>query len=260
MMDYQSIVAGFLNGEAGKYIPDGMAFSFPVATRDPDGAVIDNFFVYGVDLRTAAASSPAAYIGMYSETGKIAYYRTAGDVRFPEEAPSEALPYEEFTQLTGDYARLYPAVRRFATAPMITGEQRALLLEYFDVQRRLFADQMGYYRGMAPAFYSWMLDKAAPTITFLGRCQEGEANPGELNVYLDMAGDDEDLRKRILGLTDAEFEAWKAKGNNMIRLIAHSRIMGEDFTTYQDMSQDQLLAARSWDPDAIDKIKHEKDT
>lgn len=257
MIDYQTIIDILLNSEAGEYIPDGMSCSFPVATRDSSGNVIDNYFIYGVEMPSGIASSPTAYIGMHTETENIVYYREAEEIRFPAETSFEALSYEEYKCLTMQYERLYPAVRSFAFSPVLRAEDRRLLLDYFDIQCRLFAGHMRYYRSIAPTFYSWMIRMLVPDISFLSLCEEGQGDWDKLQQYLDMTGADNEDQKMILGMTEVEFAAWKNQGNNILRRIVHSRQMGEDFRKYQNMSEDQLRAARSYDPAAIDKIKHE---
>lgn len=257
MIDYKSIIGTLLNGEAGEYIPDGMAYSFPLTTHDTFGNVIDNYFVYGIALPSGITSSPTAYIGMHSETGRVAYYHEYEGICVSAETPFDSIPYEEYKSLTQKYERIYPSVRNFAFSPFLKIEDRRLLLDYFNLQCRLFTGQIPYYRSIAPSFYSWMIRMLAPDISFLNLCEEGQGDWDKLQRYLEMAGDNTDDQKTILGMTDAEFAAWKAQGNNILRRIVHSRQMGEDFRRYQNMSEDQLLAARSYDPSAIDKIKHE---
>lgn len=257
MIDYQSIISTLFDDESGEYILDGRAFSFPVATRDSSGAVVDNFFVYGADPLSGASSSPMAYIGIYSETNRIAYYRQAENVIFPVEIAPDVLSYEEYSHLVQKYQELYPVVRSFASSLFLMTEQKQILLDYFDTQRLLFGGRIRYYRSIAPSFYHWMIKMLASDISFLSRCEEGEVNLDELPQYLDMAGDNTRDQMTILGMTQVEFNAWKNQGNNIFRRIIHSRLMGEDFTTYQALSDEQLLAARSYDPSAIDRIKHE---
>ena len=97
----------------------------------------------------------------------------------------------------------------------------------------------------------------APDISFMNLCTEGDASLTEMQQYLQMGGNDIADQKILLGMNDVEFQAWKTAGNNILRTILHSRQMGEDFTTYMNSSEDQQLAARSFDPSIIDKLKHE---
>lgn len=259
MIEYQNIIGTLLNSESGKFIPDGMAYSFPVATRDPFGNLIDNFFLFGVEFPSGIPVSPSAHIGIYTDIGKIAYYCAAEDVQFPIEASTNppVLSYEDYEQLSQSYEALYPSVRSFAFSKILKTEQRKLLLDYFNTQRLLFAGQMCYYRHIAPAFFSWMIHMLVPDISFIDICAEGDASLTEMRQYLEMAGSDIADQKALLGMSDTEFTAWQTHGDNVLRRILHSRQMGEDFTTYINMSKDQQLAARSFDPSIIDKIKHE---
>lgn len=259
MIEYQDIIRVLLNGESGRYVPDGIAYSFPVASRDHFGNLIDNFFLYGVDFSSGISPSPFAHIGIYSDAEKIAYYRTSEDIHFPDQVqtfPPE-FSFDVYEQLCQSYETDYPKIRSFAFSTLLQADQRKLLLDFFNTLQLLFKGQMCYYRHIAPAFFSWMIHMLLPDISFMDLCAEGDASLTEIRQYLEIAGNDVADQKALLGMNDAEFSAWQMQGDNILRRILHSRQMGEDFTTYANMSKDQQLAARSFDPSIIDKLKHE---
>lgn len=259
MIEYQNIIRVLLNCESGRYVPDGIAYSFPVTSRDHLGNLIDNFFLYSVDFSSRITSSPFAHIGIYSDTEKIAYYRTAEDIHFPNQAQTSSpeFSFDVYEQLSQTYETSYPKIRSFAFSTLLQIDQRKLLLDFFNTLRLLFKDQMCYYRYIAPEFFSWMIHVLVPDISFINLCVEGNSSLTEIRQYLEIAGNDIADQKALLGMNDIEFSAWQTQGDNILRRILHSRQMDEDFTTYATMSKDQQLAARSFDPSIIDKLKHE---
>ena len=259
MIEYQDIISVLLNGESGRYVPEGIAYSFPVTSRDHFGNLIDNFFLYGVDFSSGISPSPLAHIGIYSDTEKIAYYRTAEDIHFPDQVQMSppVFSFDAYEQLSQAYETVYPKIRSFAFSPLLQADQRRLLLDFFKILQRLFKGHMCYYRHISPIFFSWMIHMLVPDISFMDLCAEGDASLTEMRQYLEIAGNDVADQKALLGMNDAEFSAWQMQGDNILRRILHSRQMGEDFTTYANMSKDQQLAARSFDPSIIDKLKHE---
>lgn len=259
MIEYQNIINVLLNSESGRYVPDGIAYSFPVTSRDHFGNLIDNFFLYAVNYGSGISPSPFAHIGIYSDAEKIAYYRTAEDIHFPDQAQMSppGFSFDTYEQLSQAYETNYPKIRSFAFSPLLQAEQRRLLLDFFKILQRLFEGRMCYYRHIAPTFFSWMIHTLVPDISFMDLCAEGDASLTEIRQYLEIAGNDVADQQSLLGMNDAEFSAWQTQGDNILRRILHSRQMGEDFTTYANMSKDQQLAARSFDPSIIDKLKHE---
>lgn len=260
MIEYKNIIRALSGSEA--LIRDGMAHSFPVPARDAQGNLTDNFFLFGVSFPSGAPLPPIAHIATCAGSGTIVLHRSAKDAGFPTAPAAEPAPisYEEYRQLIRSYETLYPAVRSFAFKNLITGEQLQLLENYFHTQRVLFAGQMPCYRHIAPEFYSWMIRRLGERVSFLALCSQGEADPSDLPLYLEMAGNDPEEQKRFLGINDAEFQAWQEQGDDVLRTILFSHMMGEDFTEYSSWPDAQKLAARSFDPNALDAIKHEDDT
>ena len=259
MLEYRKIIDTLLNSESGKFISEGTAYSFPVVARDDNGNLIDCFFLFGVEFPTGIVASPFARIGICPEQQKLAFYYTAEEQPFPsaENLTFTDLAFDDYDKLIEEYESIYPTVREFAFSNLLIGDQRKLLRKYFDTQYALFGGQWVYYRHLSPQFFSWIIRMLASDISFLNSCLEGDAELHDIKRYIEMAGEDKEDQRILLGMTEAEYDAWDKQGDTVLRKILHSRIMGEDFTTYSKMTKEEQLAARSYDASVIDKIKHE---
>lgn len=259
MLEYKNIIRALWRGECEDLICDGMAHSFPLPTRDDDGSLTDNFFLYNVSFPSGAEEPPFAHIGIHADTGKLVRSRIGAAAAFPAPPPAAPLelPYETYIRYVRRYEALYPAVRSFAYSNFLMTTQLDTLIEFFHVQRELFDSRMRYYRHMAPGFYDWMIRMTASHTSFMEQCSTGEATPAELEQFLAMAGDDPGRQQTVLGLDDAEFAAWKAQGDAVLRTILFSRMMGENFAEYDSWPAARKLAARSYDPDALEDIRHD---
>lgn len=255
MTEYKHIIRALLCGEGEDLIRDGTAHSFPLPTRDDDGSITDNFFLYGVSFPSGEAAPPNAHLGIRADSGKLVFHRTGDFPGASLEAP--VLSYEKFMELSRRYEALYPAVRSFAYSNFLKTTQLDTLVEFCNTQRVLFDAQLPWYRHMAPGFYDWMIRMTAPHASFMEQCSTGEASLAELEQFLAMASDDPGRQQTVLGLDDAEFAAWKAQGDAVLRTILFSRMMGENFAEYDSWPAARKLAARSYDPDALEDIRHD---
>lgn len=98
--------------------------------------------------------------------------------------------------------------------------------------------------------------------TFLEDCLNAEATLFDIDKYIEYwhTNDIELSLREFLGFTPYEYEQFGKNSNSIIRDILRCRIEGIDFENYQCYDDNQRLAARSYDQEAIDRLKKEKDT
>ncbi len=96
--------------------------------------------------------------------------------------------------------------------------------------------------------------------SFIQKCLNGEADLFELDTYIEYwhAHDVEVSLRDYLGLTPAEYEAWGTGSDSIFRDIIRCRMEGINYEDYQCMNNEQRIAARSFDAEAIAKLKNEK--
>lgn len=61
--------------------------------------------------------------------------------------------------------------------------------------------------------------------------------------------------REYLGLTPSEYTAWASSSDTIFRDILRCRMEGISFEDYQGMNDEQRIAARSFDAEAIAKLK-----
>lgn len=255
MNDYSSIIEVLLSDEVGNLVPEGVAHSFPVLSRDPFGNLIDCFFLYEIDLITGEDFPPYARVGIYTEHRRVAFYQTAKEIPFSKTAVKKSTSSIREKDIL-DYERLYPLIRSFAFDTDLDSDQTSLLTDYLNTSSLLFGEQMQYYRDIASPFFRWIEESASrsvPKMTFIDACLEGDAELGDIHLY--NTGKDETELRRNLGMTDEEFSAWRQYGNKVLRDILFCRMNGRPF---EYLTDDEKIAARSYDPSAIDKLKNEE--
>jgi hypothetical protein len=94
--------------------------------------------------------------------------------------------------------------------------------------------------------------------SFVQKCLNGEADLLELDEYIEYWHTHEvDVTLReYLGLTPSEYEEWGKGSDSIFRDILRCRMEGISFERYQKMNKDQRIAARSFDAEAIAKLKN----
>ena len=96
--------------------------------------------------------------------------------------------------------------------------------------------------------------------TFVSACLEGEADLFDLDDYVDYWHDNDtgiSLRE-FLGLTPYEYQEWGKSSDSIFRDILRCRVEGISFEDYERMNDEKRSAARSYDEEAIDRLR--KDT
>ena len=96
--------------------------------------------------------------------------------------------------------------------------------------------------------------------SFVQKCLYGEADLFELDEYIEYwhTHDVEVSLREYLGLTPSEYEEWGNGSDKIFRDILRCRMEGISFEAYQGMNNEQRIAARSYDAEAIAKLKNDK--
>lgn len=96
---------------------------------------------------------------------------------------------------------------------------------------------------------------------FVQKCLDGEATLFELDDYIDFWHDNDtgvSLRE-FLGLTEYEYEMWGKNSDSIFRDILRCRREKIEFGKYQSMGEKEKIAARSYDEEAIEKLRKNND-
>ncbi len=95
--------------------------------------------------------------------------------------------------------------------------------------------------------------------TYIQACLDGEANLFDLDDYVDYwhEHDTGNTLREFLGLTPYEYEEWGKSSDSIFRDILRCRIDNIEFSEYYRMSEERRIAARSYDEEAIDKLRNE---
>lgn len=255
MLEYDQIIESLLSSEFSQYVLEGVAYSLPVLSQDQFGNLIDCFFLYDVDFETGQLCSPYARIGIYAERRNLAFYYACEELPFTQtgEAPQPSAMPDTYDDSISKYEELYSQIRTFAFEETLSEQKEKLLSMYRDTAVMAFGTQYQYYYDVADKFFIWM-EKALHRKSFLDACLEGDADLEDIDSYI--AGIvDENKLKEILGMTDIEFSTWKCEGKKALRDILFCRVNGKPF---KFMTQEEKIAARSYNPTDIAKLKHEK--
>ena len=94
---------------------------------------------------------------------------------------------------------------------------------------------------------------------FVNDCLNADATLFDLDSYIEYwhNNDTGNTLQEFLGLTDYEFEQWGKSTDAIFRDVLACRRNGKEFSDYQLLAEHQRLAARSYDQEAIDKLKSE---
>lgn len=97
--------------------------------------------------------------------------------------------------------------------------------------------------------------------SFIDKCLVGEADIFELDKYIEFwhTHDVNTSLREYLGLSPYEYKMWGNSSDSIFRDILRCRMDNISFEDYQGMSESDRLAARSYDAEAINKLKNKKD-
>ena len=156
MKSYDEIDTLKYTTDCEECIVDGWFCSLPIVTRDNEGKLIDNFFMYGSDFDFKTFSTPLVIFGIYSEEGKTAYKNWLPPSEVKELTLTEQpASVEEANKAFDRYKELYPLLREFAYLEC-NDEQKKLVQEYL-VCLEIFSGPIlwKFYQELFPAFFEW---------------------------------------------------------------------------------------------------------
>ena len=97
--------------------------------------------------------------------------------------------------------------------------------------------------------------------TFIEDCLNADADIFDLDDYVDYWHEHHtgvSLRE-FLGLTNYEYAQWGISDDNIFRDILRCRVEGIEFSEYRRLTDEERIAARSYDEVAIEKMKKDRD-
>ena len=96
--------------------------------------------------------------------------------------------------------------------------------------------------------------------SFVEACLNADATLFDLDDYIEYWHTHEtgNTLQEFLGLTDYEYEQWGKSSDIIFREIIRCRQEGIEFSEYQLLSESERMAARSYDQEAIEKMKNSK--
>lgn len=252
-MTYREIIRALLRGEAEQYVPEGLSFSYPVPSRDAEGKVVDNFFIFAVDHATGIPTTPYARLGIHADTGKLAYYHPEEEYPFTPTEPQHpvTLPYRDYRKLAEYYEELYPQIRSLTLSDTLSPKDHQLLQDYYLTQHRLFGSQMGFYRQTAPHFYRDMNKQVSGTITFVGMLYAGKARHSDFRHFLEMYETDEE-KHRAAGISPEEYAHVQRSGSVTLRQVQFANKHNFDLNKLEKKA-DYAIAARAYGPSSFRK-------
>lgn len=97
-------------------------------------------------------------------------------------------------------------------------------------------------------------------ISFIVDCLNADATLFELDNYIEYwhTHDTGNSLQEFLGLTDYEYEQWGKTSDVIFRDILRCRQENISYEDYIGLSEHQRLAARSYNQEAIEKMKEDK--
>ena len=141
--------------ECKELMADGWYRSEPIITKDDDGQLIDNFFMFGY-YDEKIITSPFVVFGVYSDLVKAAYSRKIDNAEIKEYSVDYSINREESRIAYSRYEELYPVVRDCAYSNC-NAEQKEAVKEYVDCLERFSGPVLfGFYNDLFPSFFKWV--------------------------------------------------------------------------------------------------------
>jgi hypothetical protein len=162
-LHYDDIIEVLMSGDIGKYIPEGLAHSFPVIGKE-NGKIIDCFFIFSYSHGKNEFNSPIARLAIDPIAKELVYYRDAASSPFESDNEAHSYPLE-FKYSKDDrrdalmkYEESYMSVREFAFAAELNALQHDYLRNYMKAFNVLIAAaQRPFYIAVSPSFFEWMM-------------------------------------------------------------------------------------------------------
>lgn len=162
ILSYTTILETLLSGDIGKYVPEGIAHSFPIISRD-NGRIVDCFFLFSYSRNSEEFNSPIARLAIDSIAKKLVYYQDDATMPFEPDNELHSYPLEfkhskdERREALFKYQESYILVRKFAFIERIDTEKYNILSSYMKAFNVLVAThQKPFYVALSPEFFEWM--------------------------------------------------------------------------------------------------------
>jgi hypothetical protein len=162
-LTYTHIIEVLMSGDIGKYVPEGLAHSFPVIGME-NGKIVDCFFIFSYSRGKNEFNSPLARLAIDPIAKKLVYYRDVAESPFETDNESHSYPLEfksskdERRVALTKYEKRYVSVRKFAFAAELNAAQHDELLKYMKAFNVLIAaTQRPFYIALSPSFFEWMI-------------------------------------------------------------------------------------------------------
>lgn len=97
-------------------------------------------------------------------------------------------------------------------------------------------------------------------VSFIDDCLNADATLFELDSYIEYwhTHDTANSLQEFLGMTDYEYEQWGKTSDIIFRDILRCRQENMNYEEYEGLSDSERIAARSYDQEAIEKMKEDK--
>lgn len=152
-------VIGVLNRIVGdKLLRDGMECSEPILSIKNE-ILVDNFFVYYVNLEGNIASGPVARVGIMADRSEIDYLVLCDDQPFSI-APHQTMKINNRNiteQVFEDYEKCYKKIRSIAYKSNCTDIEKNDIQNYLRLFERIIPPELlKLYEEFVPEFFEWI--------------------------------------------------------------------------------------------------------
>ena len=159
LLKYEDIILTDIEGIAD-YLKEGKARSFPIPILNKN-EVRDIYFIFTA-LRRNAFIAPSGRLCIDPILKKIEWYASSAEKTFSYVSNSEVQyeqmrTFNEIEEHVELYRTLYPQVRIFAFADVLSSEEKKILKMYkstFDIL--IDESQKVLYNDLSPDFFKWM--------------------------------------------------------------------------------------------------------
>lgn len=144
------------NTDCADCVKEGWSRSQPILTKDENGALIDNYFMYANDFSLKNYASPIVVFGIYSDEEKTAYKKWIPVSERKEfTLEGEWVSREVANEAYDRYEALYPIVRECAYSEC-NDEQKKAVKEYVSCLE-VFSGPVvwKFYQDLFPSFFDW---------------------------------------------------------------------------------------------------------
>lgn len=154
-MNVKSVKAAIAKTECSKYVCAGLYCSEPIMSKDKNGKIIDNYFVYSRNIEKSEVYSPSVMFGIYTETGETAYIDEDTMNKFDADSFDEHFDdVEVLRDAMKKYIEVYPKIREmFMMNKKIDKNEISMYLECLSIisGKTVF----GFYEKLFSTFFDW---------------------------------------------------------------------------------------------------------